>query len=193
MLNVIFDPNLYLLFFAAYVVGFIDIDDPSGQHRGWGRVSDFAFWCGLVVAVVLFATHGVRGGAMSLLGAWAISVIGLRRGVLAQRNSLWETALWTTPLELLIARAAAAAAGVPEPMPAGVTAVPTPASFDEEPERVCEPRRRRIITPAREPQWRLPALASLLPGHGRRLTLLGIAMDMATCLVFVSALSLLAR
>ena len=87
MLNVISDPNLYLLFFAAYVVGFIDLDDPTGQHAGWGRVSDIAFWCGLGIAVTLFATHGFAGGAAGMLAAWAISLVGLRRGVLAQRRA----------------------------------------------------------------------------------------------------------
>jgi hypothetical protein len=190
MFNVISDPNLYVLFFAAYVVGFIDLDEPSNPHRGWARVSELAFWCGLALAAALFATHGLRGGAVSLLAAWAISVIGLRRGVLAQRNSLWETALWTTPLERITAATAAA------PEPASVAAVsPATAPGAANRDRAFPPRGAAAPAraDARQAAWQLPTLAHLLPGRGRRLTILGIAIDVASCLVVVSALSLLAR
>jgi hypothetical protein len=180
MLSVISDPNLYLLLFTAYVVGFVDTEDPAGRRVGWDRVSDLAFWCGLGLAVTLFVMHGATGGVVSLLGAWATSIVGLRRGVLAQRNSQWETALWTMPLQLIMAAAAA------QPANAG----PQPASPNA-PERARPPR--RATASIRRPQWQVPTLASLLPGRGRRLTILGIAMDVATCFVVMSALSLLVR
>jgi hypothetical protein len=187
MLNVIYDPNLYLLLLAAYVVGFVDTEEPAGAHVGWNRISDLAFWCSFGLAVTLFVTHGLAGGAASLAGAWAASIIGLRRGVLAQRNSLWETALWTMSLESIVAGTGATAAPQPEPAP-----LPLPA---RRPARATIRPARQPATTAHRPSrlWQLPALASLLPNRGRRLTIMGIAMDVATCFVIVSALSLLVR
>jgi hypothetical protein len=187
MLNVIYDPNLYLLLLAAYVVGFVDTEDPASAHVGWNRISDLGFWCSFGLVATLFVTHGLTGGVASLAGAWAASIIGLRRGVLAQRNSLWETALWTMSLEAIVAATGVGAMSQPEPAPASLPA--------RKPVRAT-------IRPARQPArtadrpdrlWQLPALASLLPNRGRRLTIMGIAMDVATCFVVVSALSLLVR
>jgi hypothetical protein len=85
------------------------------------------------------------------------------------------------PLHVIMAAAAAT-----EPASAGP--VPVPAG---QPERARRPR--RSTANIRRPQRQLPTLASLLPGRGRRLTILGIAMDVATCFVVVSALSVFAH
>jgi hypothetical protein len=167
MLALMFDPKLYLLMAAAYLVGFVNSDDPSGRRDWWETLSDVAFWGAVVLAGALFVVHGSVGGLSSVACAWAFAIVGARRGILAERNLLWETALWTMPLDRIIAMSREPAA--PEIRP------------------VRRPSQIRTI------EWQLPTLADVLPCRGRRLTIMGIALDMAACLVFMSALSVLLR
>jgi hypothetical protein len=169
MVDLIADPTLYLLFVTAYVVGFVDLEDPSDRTDFWGYFSDASFWGAIVLAIVLFQVHGPVAGGVALIGGWAAGIAGFRRGILAQRNMLWETALWTMSLGRIIAAASPRRAQPLQPKP------------------VRKPNMVRGI------QWQLPTMADLIPGRGRRLTIMGVAMDMAACFVVMSALSVLIR
>lgn len=157
MYGLVIDPKLYLLFLAAYVVGFVDCDDPAGGRRFPNVLSDLAFWAGAALSAALFVFHGGFFGAMALAGAWTVALIGVRRGILAQRNSLWETLLWTASLDTILARA---------------SAVPT--------------KHRPVRKVVRH--WQVPSIAELLPGRGRCMTIMGVAVDVAACLIIMIGL-----
>ena len=173
MLDLIVDPKLYFLFAAVYVVGFVgDEDDSAARHDVWGKLAQACFWGSMLSALLIFAAHGLFGGLLGLLGAWAVAIAGQRRGMIAQQHRLWETPLWSMPLGAILAARATA----PQ-----VAAVPT--SQADRP-------RREVRTP-RTPAFRLPTLEELMPRRRNRLTMLGIAVDFAVCLMATSALSFL--
>ena len=174
MLDLIVDPKLYLLFAAAYVVGFVSDDDATARRDVWGNLAQACFWGSLVTALLIFSAHGLSVGLLGLLGAWAVAIAGQRRGMIAQFHRLWETPLWTMPLAAILATPAAArqVANVP----------PAPVE-----------RPRREARAPRTPAFRLPTLEELMPRRRNRLTILGIAVDFAVCLMVTSALSFLVR
>jgi hypothetical protein len=172
MLVLMSDPRFFLLLTAVYVVGFVDADEPTGCRWKWEYVSILSFWGAIALALWIFVADGPRAGAVSLAIAWLMSVAGVRRGVIAQRNAIWESVLWTTPLQALIA--------------IGASAPKAPVAKAKAPQR--RPVAKRVA-----PSLRLPSLADLLPARGRRLTIAGIAMDLAACGITLMAMAVMFR
>ena len=104
MLHLMSDPKLYLLFVLAYAIGFIDLDGPA---RLKNYLADASFWSCVVLMALLCVSHGPIGGVLGFAGAWILAMVGARRSVLAQRNALWDTPLWTSSIEVLLAAASA--------------------------------------------------------------------------------------
>ena len=79
MLPLISDPKLYLLFLAAYAVGFIESDE-HGDDR-WTIVADAAFWLGIVLLMTLVLAHGALGVVIGCPAAWILAILGARRSI----------------------------------------------------------------------------------------------------------------